>query len=207
MKLNVQNMYNDAETDELELKPNQITILVGKNGYGKSSLMAGIEEWCKNNNAICVKWSDTEYGRDRGRSTLGFNEDYGGLAGMLFVSEGQAMMTSINKFFIGNCIKAINNRKPGSTMIFLLLDQIDSGLDIHQVNYIKDVIRDTLIKDMHGRVKLDVYPILTANSFELVVDEDCVDPITRKHMVFRSLIDYRHYIDSLYDPEEEDKPR
>lgn len=205
MELDVKNIFNDAKTNKLTLIPNKITVLVGKNGYGKTSLMRGIEEWCEEHNEICVSWSDNEYGRDNGRGILGFHEDYKNLASMAFVSEGQSIMSSIRIFFIGKCVKAMNNRKPDQENIFLLMDQLDSGLDVHQINYIKKVINDTLIDDMHVKNGLDVYPIITANTYEVAIGEDCVDPITREHMCFNTLEEYTKYIDSLYTDEDEEE--
>lgn len=198
----IQDVFCTSKRKVLTLAKNDITVLVGKNGYGKSSLLQGIEQWAANNKIPHVFWSDKRYGRTEGMDILGFHEDFDWLSRMAFRSEGQTMLTSITRFFISGCSAATRNLKSGQNQIFLLIDQLDSGLDVHQIRYVKRVLRDTIIPDMRDRCKLDVYVVMTANSYEMVYGEDCVDPNTRKHMTFNTLDEYAKYIDSQYTEED-----
>ena len=204
-KFIIPSIYEPAETDSVTLKENDITILVGKNGYGKTSFLYGIEEAFKKDNTVTiVSWSDSKYGRDAGRSILGFHEDYEGLASMAFVSEGQTMMSSFARFFMQRAGGASRRRKPGQDTMFLLVDQLDSGLDSHQIRYIKEVIRNIVIPDMTGQ-GITVFIIMSANSYELVMGEDCLDPMTRKHLKFKTIQEYMDYIDSQYKKDEKNE--
>ena len=202
----VYNGYNEAKTNRLSLRKNNITIVVGRNGYGKSSLLSGIDAAFKNNpNVLVVHWSDNEYGRGNAMDTLLWNDDIEGLASMAFHSEGQKMRESFGRFFlakVGSAVRRINP-EDGIDTAFLLVDQLDSGLDVHQINLVKQIFRDTIIPDMKSRGIKKVYVVMTANSYEMVRGEECIDPITRMHFKFDCAEDFNAYIDKQYGEDEE----
>ena len=194
----IPNIYEPAKTDKVSLQANDITILVGKNGYGKSSFLHGVEETFKNDNSvIVVSWSDNQHGRGNGLSELFWKDDLEGVAAMSFRSEGQIMLESFGRFFMQRAGTAVRHREESQNTMFLLIDQLDSGLDSHQINDIKRAIRDTIIPDMNSK-GMTVYCIMAANSYELVMGEDCLDPITRKHHKFKTIRSYMNYINRQY---------
>ena len=203
MQFSIENGYSESKTKRVSLKPNKITVLVGRNGHGKSSFLSGIEsKFAYSDDTIIVKWNDDEYGRSNALSNMLFNDDIEGVASMAFHSEGQKMRYSFGKFFIQRAGAACRRKTKDQHTIFLLLDQLDSGLDYHQINLFKDILRNTIIPDMMNR-GLTVYCIISANSYEMVDKEDCLDPVTRKHIKFKSIDEYKEYIDSQYSDDEE----
>ena len=195
MKVTLKDYYEEKEPVTAEIKPNQITVLVGRNGYGKSSFLKSLEEYTKQKKIPCLSWDDMNYGRENGKNRLTINGNMKQLAMMAFHSEGETIMSSFSYFFqrIRHTVQTTKKKQ-----IFLLVDQIDSGLDIHQINLIKNVFRDTIIPDIekHG---ITAFVVLTANSFEMVNNEDCLDPVTGKHHTFKTLAEYQTYIDKQYE--------
>ena len=198
MEFQIRNYFKKTRRKTVDLKPNDITIVVGRNGYGKTSFLRGIQETFKNDpNTIVIYWSDNEYGRGEGLSKLSWAEDLEGMASMMFCSEGQKMMGSVSRFFIQRIGRAARLAKSEHTAVFILADQLDSGLDVCLINDIKRVIREVAIPDMNKK-GLTVYCVLSANSYEMVAGEDCLNPVSRKHVRFNTLDEYATYIYKQY---------
>jgi hypothetical protein len=203
----VENNYSESKKKSVFISPNTITIVVGKNGYGKTSFIQGLRSYAKIHNHSLVEWSDSEHGRSNGMSSMLWNNNLLGVASMAFHSEGEAMLASFGQLFIskvGRTVRKLKESKPKSKKIFLLIDQIDSGLDIHQIDYIKSVLRDTIIPDIN-KSGFEAYVILSANSYELVNGEDCIDPVTRSHMRFDTYDEYVEYITNQYSKGDNDE--
>ena len=203
----VENNYSESKKKAVFISPNTITIVVGRNGYGKTSFIKGLRNYAKIHNHALVEWSDNEHGRNSGMSSMLWNGNLLGVASMAFHSEGEAMLASFGQMFIskaGRTVRKLEESKPKSKKIFLLIDQIDSGLDIYQIDYIKSVLRDTIIPDIKKN-GFDAYVVLSANSYELANGEDCIDPVTRSHMRFDTYDEYVDYITNQYSKEDNDE--
>ena len=197
-KLLFDNYHGGNDRRAVFLVPNDINIIVGRNGHGKTSFMTALEDHVrKKKNCIVLSWNDNEYGRSNGMSKMAYAEDYEGVASMFGVSEGQRMWASIGRFFISRSGAIVRRKPPGAKYVYLLADQVDSGLDVHQINELKKVFRELIIPDMN-KLGLTVFVIMSANSFEMVVGEDCIDPVTRSHTFFDTLEEYIEYIDDQY---------
>ena len=176
-----------------------LTIIVGRNGYGKTTFLRSLEEQITEASTPCVSWNDNEYGRSVGKDRMLHADNMAGLASMMCRSEGETMLASFSEFFMVKAGAAVRHcAKHYKSEIFFLIDQIDSGLDIYQLDEIKDVINNTIIPDLESR-HIAGYFLMTANSFEVAEGEDCLDPVTGKHYRFDTLAEYRSYIKSLYD--------
>lgn len=195
MDITFKNLIN-GKTIKTELEDYSFNVLIGKNGYGKTSFLNGLKDFIEKNNYHCVYWSDMEYGRDRGRQSLLMNDNINGLASMAFRSEGETLLSSIDEFFIKKAA-AIARKAKENDIVFLLLDQIDSGLDIHQIGEIKYIIKDVIIPDMKNK-GINVYAIVSANSYELVESEICINPRTGKKVKIKDYNAYKQYISKQY---------
>ncbi len=195
-----ENHYSKANKKVVYISPNTITVLVGKNGYGKSSFIHGLMHYAKIHNHTVLSWSDNEHGRNNGMQALLFNDNMQGLAAMAFHSEGEAMHASFGLMFaqkLGAMIRKLKVDRPKSNKVFLLIDQIDSGLDVHLIDDVKDFLRNVVIPDIN-KAGFDAFIVLSANSYELVNGEDCIDPVTRSHVAFASYDEFTDYINSQY---------
>ena len=196
-----ENSYNDSETKYAAFHPNMLNIVVGCNGYGKTSFLRGLERHLKRKHIEYISWSDSHDGRTDGMNQFLWSGNMEGLASMAFHSEGQAMLASFGR----KCIQMIGHKvrnHEGLKELFIIIDQIDSGLDIHMINDIKNTFKTVIIEDMKKN-GIDAYIVMSANSYTLVKGEYCIDPITRKPIIFNNYDDYARYIESAYDDKEE----
>lgn len=197
MKFSFDNIYDDNKF-KADLKANDITVLVGPNGHGKTAFLNSMKCYADKKKIPCVAWSDMEFGRQNGKSLLLMNGHTEALAEMSFRSEGESILASFAHFFMGRARsvaqKAQTDRKK---KMFLLLDQLDSGLDIHQLDEIKAVIKDTVLPDITDR-GITVFVVMSANSYEMVAGEDCLDPVTGEHHRFDTLESFRRHINETY---------
>lgn len=177
---------------ELELTPG-ITILVGRNGSGKSTLCHQIEHYCNENKIPVFSYDNYTQGGNTAISNYNFNGDIDSMFQTLFHSEGEQIF-----YNLGVTIQKIGEfcRKNNSSELVILLDAIDSGLDIEGTVQLKDVL-DKIIEDnkLHG---VNVYIILTSNSYSLVRGMRCIDVVSGKELRFSSYEHYREYILNSY---------
>lgn len=180
-----------------ELQKNHITVLVGRNGYGKTTFLNSLMKYAEEKDIPYIHWNDMEYGRSAGKDKLLYKGDMEAFAQTAFHSEGESILSSFAYFFVSR-VRAVAKKYQGkSHEMFLLIDQLDSGLDVCQLDEIKDLLASTIIPDLvnHG---YDVYCVLSANSFELACREDCLDPRTGEHYVFSTLPAFKKYISKQY---------
>ena len=201
MKLTFENIRDDEKKFKADIKPETIIVLVGRNGYGKTSFLLSLKEYLEDKKIKCLYWNDMQYGRSEGKSMLIYNGNMDIATQMMFHSEGESMMASFGYYGLSQ-LGSIVKRQKGLKEIFVLIDQLDSGLDVHQLNEIKNTLKDTAIPDMKKN-GITPYIILTANSYETAEGETCMDPLTGKYMTFKDFEEYKAYIDKLYKEEEE----
>lgn len=195
MNITFKNLIN-GKNIKTELEDYSFNVLIGKNGYGKTSFLNGLKDFIEKNKYYCVYWSDMEYGRDRGRQSLLMNSNISGLASMAFRSEGETLLSSIGEFFIKKAALIARKAKEND-IVFLMLDQIDSGLDIYQISEIKKVIKEVIIPDMKNK-GIKVYVVVSANSYELAESEICINPRTGKRIQIKDYDSYKKYIFKQY---------
>ena len=70
------------------------------------------------------------------------------------------------------------------------------------INDIKNVFKNHIIPDLKAR-GVTVYIVMTSNGYELAKDEDCIDPVTRNHIIFNDYEHYAEYISSMYKESED----
>ncbi len=195
-----ENKYNDSETKYAAFHPNILTIVIGCNGYGKTSFLRGLENHLERKHIEYISWSDSRDGRTNGMNQFLWSDNIDGLASMAFHSEGQAMLASFGR----KCVQLIGHKvrhHGGLKELFVLVDQIDSGLDVYMINEVKKTFK-IIIEDMKKR-GIDAYIVMSANSYTLVNGEYCIDPVTRRPIIFNNYDEYTNYIESMYKDNEE----
>lgn len=73
----------------------------------------------------------------------------------------------------------------------MLFDAIDSGLSIDNIVDIKECLFNIILEDTTGT---DVYIIVSANTFEMCFNEQCLDVRTGKHREFKTYTSYKNFI-------------
>lgn len=161
--------------DTLVLEPG-ITVLVGCNGSGKSTLLRIIRDKCEEMDLKCMMYNNLS---DGGTNSIG-EKMLKGLtseaAMRMIQSEGENIHSNMGDFaakISRELQKIINNFKSNSE-VFILLDSVDSGLDIANIDEINEVFRDIIIPDFKA-YGLELYVIISTNSYEFCIDNNCID--------------------------------
>lgn len=176
------------------LKPG-VTILVGCNGSGKTSLIHSLEGTISIFSTY-ADYSDTSDGRSSAREMFAFYNNLEAVATSMMSSEGENV--SINLIHAIHTIKQyIAENHEIFKKFYIFLDGIDSGTDIETIDFIKDTIFKDLISvfDAYG---ITLYIVASANNYELVRDMDCMEVYSGKYRRFSDYEEYRNYILKTY---------
>jgi archaellum biogenesis ATPase FlaH len=177
--------------DTLNIEPG-FTALVGCNGYGKSTLLHIIEDYCADN-AIAHYVFDARTIKDKLRYQMECNPYMGieGIAQSLahnHESEGEYIYSSLGYFAseMGAVVREAKDK------CFILIDSLDSGLSIDMIETIKDFFLETVLAEENVPRGVEMYVVVTANSYELAKDTTCIDVRSGSSLLFD---DYEDYVD------------
>ena len=193
-----------------------ITVLVGCNGYGKSTLYHNIKHQLKESNIPCASFDNLTNGGHNMFSELAGNGDFSTLSNMLGSSEGENISNSIGYFLtpLREFIKTGVYREQGkfsklaaifddkieernkllseSSERWILFDAIDSGYSIDNIIDFKSLL-NLIIEDGKNLDK-DIYIVMTANSFELAYKENCLDVCSGEYIKFDNYNVYKDFV-------------
>ena len=170
--------YEDPEYYK-EINPDKlisdITILLGPNGSGKSMSFRSLESYFKNNNIECLTYSNKR--NDIVNTCVDF--DITKLV-CAFHSEGERIKDSIYEFSGSHFInELLSNEKD----IYVLIDELDSGLSIDSLlNIISEYIQ-VITLEKHKHPERTVKLVFSCNSYEMLhsfyitLDEVKNDPL------------------------------
>ena len=209
------NPYGEEEfynNDKLIIEPNKINCFVGCNGSGKTTLIKCIKENLKDNfkeihsdfysnafepilnmvlnkdnhNNIEGYWINFDKGANL---SLKEHDYFTNAAKLAFSSTGEGI---VNRF--GNILTLIGNtvRKISNTKLLIFIDDADAGTSIDMIQDITDVF-DIITKECKER-NIEYYIILTANSYELCRNCECIDVNTFEHKQFNNYEDYKAFV-------------
>ena len=222
MRFNIhKNPYGDNKDlflkNSIYLQPNKIYCFTGCNGSGKSTLIREIID-----NTLSKKANKIEpdfYARgfqaftsdkkikpikyicfDKKSNYIKSEEDYFFKAAAIgYSSTGEGVMERFGNIL--NLIgKTVNHMKENETL-FIFIDDADAGTSIDNIKDIVGVI-DFIAKDIN-KCSLNYCIILTANSFELCKNYQCIDVNTFKRRKFKTYETYKKYV--LESRERKDK--
>lgn len=202
--------YNLYADDHIYLRPG-ITTLVGCNGAGKTTLMRQLMYTIKKQreNAVIVQFNNlTDGGHNAIEEALFLQQNNLG-ANLLIASEGESIRLNVGQFMKKAGAKMSQTKDAKELWIFL--DATDSGLSIDNAVEIKDAMR--FIIETEGKRGIDVFAILSTNSYEFARNETCIYVYhPSKTITFKDYEDYRSFIlkssetrQSLYDKKKTDK--
>ena len=167
-----------------------VTVLVGCNGYGKSTMLECIKAQCRTDDIFFIDF-DSVNDRQRDRSAAGFYGDINFLASSFCSSEGEKITMSLGKFAgsLGNFVRKHSDVKT----LVITMDALDSGYSIDNVVEAKELLFQTVLEDCKSK-GIELYIFVTANAYELVSGERCFDPIKGEYISFDSYEQYRKYV-------------
>lgn len=181
--------FNLFKKSNIKIEPG-LTVLVGCNGTGKTTLLNHIKSELRNNHIIYLSFDNLFDGGSNARASAGFRGDMAWLATATLSSEGENIMMNIGNMAqkIGNTIR----KHSDADEIWILLDAVDSGLSVDNIIDIKDLFN--LIIEDTKKTNTDVYIVISANEYELARNEQCFDVYNSEYITFKDYEDYRKFI-------------
>lgn len=187
-----------------------VTVLVGCNGYGKSTMLNIIEAELNKNKIPYIKYDNLVDGGESSKSQYMFESDFTALANTMMSSEGEQIHFNFGRLcstlghFIktgenifrpnpfANIFRDKNEEKIESDERWVLIDAIDSGLSIDNVEDVKGVFR-LMMKDAAENNKR-LYIIVSANAYEVVREMMGFDVYKCEYIKFEDYESYRKFV-------------
>lgn len=167
-----------------------VTVLVGCNGFGKSTLLRWIGKELDKEDIEYVRYDNEHDGGSNSRSRAAFRGNLEFLATSLCSSEGENIVMNVGELAtrMGRYAAIMRDKQDE---YWFLLDAIDSGLSIDNIVDVKNYLFKTVLE--HNPDK-SVYILVTANSYELCRGEQCFDVHNGVYREFEDYEDYRYFI-------------
>lgn len=199
----------------IEIKPG-ITVLVGCNGIGKTTLLHQIKSSLDKEKIPCLMFDNLHDGGSNAVSYYASLDDFATMSTLMCSSEGENIYINISNLAarLGNFVrtgdsskhdkydklsKAIGNllnKEPEEVKEipnerWILLDAIDSGFSVDNIVDLKEDLFKTIIEHNFGN---EIYIVISANEYELCREEQCFDVYNGKYIKFKGYEDYREFI-------------
>lgn len=176
MKIKLEGKCYKVKTIEIN---KGITVLTGPNGSGKTFACSQIEEYLKDNDKKFYSTDVYNEGKSISQRYLE-DGDMKSLAKYTVASEGQRVFdTFVDNHVtnIGEYIRLLieDNIKEG----YIIIDGIDSGVSIDLLMSIRAFF-DMVLSDCEEQ-GIEIYIIVTSNSYELIPHYDCIWIPTMEH--------------------------
>lgn len=171
----------------IEFNPG-ITILIGCNGSGKTTLLHQIKTQLDKTDTPNILYDNLHDGGSNGMSKAFYDNDYALGATMMCSSEGERI--SLN---LGTAARKFGYMMTHSTgnERWVLLDAVDSGLSIDQVQDVKEYLFHFMLETEKDK---ELYIICSANEYEMCVGEPCFNIVDGKYVDINSYEDYKKEI-------------
>lgn len=178
--------------DEIEINEG-LTVLVGCNGSGKSSLLKSMKAQLRDEPDVSVLYYDNlRDGGNTAKEVAAFHDDLNLLATLITSSEGEQIVISLGQT-VRNIGGFVKRHVDECKEIWVMLDAIDSGLSVDNIYDIKKHFFDIIIKDFETK-QCNLYLVVVANNYEMCVDANCFDVTNGRYCKFNSYEDYRNFI-------------
>lgn len=192
-----------------------VTVLVGCNGIGKSTLLRQIKDKLKKDNIPYVMFDNLKDGGGYAVSEAGFLGNFGFMATAMCSSEGENIVMNIGNLAarlgqfvkdgedpkekmhikLARSIAAINGEEVEEPEIpkerWILLDAVDSGLSADNIVDIKELLFETILEYNFGN---EIYIIVSANEYEMARGEQCFDVYNGKYIKLKDYEEYRNLV-------------
>lgn len=164
-----------------------LTVLVGCNGAGKSTMMMQLRDSLTEQKIKFLAYDNLRDGGESATSWAGYCGDYSKLATMIQSSEGENIVINVENFAgkIGNFVKSTNQ-----TEIWVFLDAVDSGMSIDNIVEIKNFF-DFAQKNDPSKT---FFFIVSANEYEMAREANCFSVRDGEYVSFKDYEDFRNFI-------------
>lgn len=175
-----------------------VTVLVGCNGCGKTSLIQQIKRQLEKEEIPFVHYDNLHHGGANARSKAGFYGDVEFMATSMCSSEGENIVLNMGN--VAREMGSVSRKYPEAKEIWFLFDAVDSGLSIDNIVDIKEYLIKTVFEHNQGK---DIYFIISCNEYEMARGEKCFDTWLCKYVDIKSYEKYREFV--LKSRERKDK--
>ncbi len=187
--------FNTTKPKQIEIKDG-LTVLVGCNGAGKTTLLTNMEDELKKANIPVFQYSEHFDGRHM-KDKAAAKGDMSFVATSVCSSEGENINLNLCKVIsqLREFIKEgtfNRSEEVTSTERWILFDAIDSGYSIDNIIELKAIFN--LMLEDAKTFGVQLYIIVSANSYELASNENCFDIINGEYVAFNSYEDYKQFI-------------
>ena len=168
-----------------------VTVLVGCNGTGKTTLMRHyIMPQLEKAKIPYMKYDNLTDGGNNARQEALDRSEMRLLAMLGFSSEGEQIFTNIGT--VARKMNRFVRENKETKEMWFLFDAIDSGLSIDNVQDVKEQLFQTVIET---NPDADVYIIVSANAYEMCRGEQCLDVRSGKYRQFKTYDAFRKFIE------------
>lgn len=192
-----------------------LTVLVGCNGIGKSTLLYQLSDSLKNDGIPCIKFDNLNDGGSHSVQEAAFYGNFDFVSASFCSSEGENIVLNVSQL----CRKLLHFLETGETdkrksrmaRVFreaagieeeveekeipkerwILLDAVDSGLSVDNVIDMKEYLFKPLFEHNFGN---EIYIVISANEYEMANGEQCFDVHNGKYVTFKDYDEYRNFI-------------
>lgn len=208
------------EKDQLTLT-DQVTVFVGPNGYGKTTLVTMIKEALERDGAISFSNNAYSRGLERAFKLAVTDESTTNSTSIGFISydsHADDHTNSISASLVNNNMQqlllrressegennlisladlfdnaqAVANENPNLEHLIIFVDGIDSGLSVDKIDFIVRNL-DLKIKQVESQnPDLNVALVFTANHYEMVRNLPTINPITFEKLDYHDYEDFRN---------------
>ena len=194
-KFVVDRDYNDMGCNIFKKKTitinEGVTVLVGCNGMGKTTLIKQIIQKLEKDDIPVVSFDNLKDGGSRAREKFAFYGDITSLATSFFSSEGENIYLNIGKFASRIARFAKDNTEANASEMWIFFDAIDSGLSVDNIVEVKEQLFNTIIKT---NPNITTYIVVSANEYELARNANCFDVYNGEYIQFKNYEEYRDFI-------------
>lgn len=191
-----------------------LTVLVGCNGAGKTTMLLNIKDELEKQKVPVVKFDNLKDGSDSILSSSAAKGDFEVVAQIYSASEGEGINIAVNSFlknkleyFLITGKEKIDSFKrifyseeelahaetPSDCKErWVLMDATDSGLSIDNICNLKEMMFN-VVSELNKK-GIETYFIVSANEFEMASGEDCLDVISGNHIQFNRYEDFKDFI-------------
>lgn len=194
--------FNTTKPSKITIEPG-VTILVGCNGAGKTTLMHNIKDQLRKEKTSYMEFNNLIDGNHTAMDFATRRGDIAMTATMMTSSEGENILHSLTPI-ICQSAKFIKTGKSSlaknelfesnipTNERWFFFDAIDSGCSIDNIIELKRLFE--LMKETAKENDVDLYIIVSANSYEMAHDMNCFDIIAGKYISFTDYNDYKQFI-------------
>ena len=186
-----------------------LTVLIGCNGYGKTTTLLNLKEMLRKENIPYYMFDNLHDGGSNSLSAALYNGNMGLLSGLMCSSEGERISGNISQVAGGlrQFLSTGNHpmeRNPFAMFFdkedkpietnkrFIIMDAVDSGYSIDNVIELKELF--ALILDDAKKQGLETYIVVSCNEYELANGTPCMDIRNGNYIRFKDYNDFSKFV-------------